>query len=141
MKNIINKFVGMNAETRARTIAAFIVAVADVLSVFNIIEFSDSQLNAIKNLVLMLVTGFVWAYCSHFKNNDYTKGAVQGTGVARQINREQKPGYIGERFYTNNDGTLLTENNTNFITEEVSEDTMAVEELEAESEINEEKDS
>ena len=46
MRDIINKFVGMNAETRARTITAFIIAVADALSVFGVISFSDAQLDS-----------------------------------------------------------------------------------------------
>ena len=134
MRDIINKFVGMNAETRARTITAFIVALADFLAVFGVINFSDAQLDAIKNLVLMVVTGFVWAYCSHYKNNDYTEGAVRGTGITRQINNERKEGYIGERFYTNQAGDLL-EHEEDYPLDEVDGDVMACEQMAAEAAI------
>lgn len=140
IKDIMNKFVGMNDGTRRRTVTAFIVAVADVLAVFNIIEFSDEQLNAIKNLALMIVTAFVWAYCSHYKNNDYTQGSVHGTGITRQIKLEQNPNYIGERFYTNEFGDLLTDDNKDYTKpEEVDGDVMAVEEALAEMKIAEEE--
>lgn len=138
MRDIINKFVGMNAETRARTITAFIIAVADALSVFGVISFSDAQLDAIKNLVLLVVTGFVWAYCSHYKNNDYTEGAVRGTGITRQINNERKEGYTGERFYTNQVGDLL-DNEADYDVEDVDGDVMACEQMAAEAAIAEDE--
>ena len=141
MRDIIEKFVGMNSDTRRRTITAFFVAVIDVLTVFQVIEFSDEQINAIKNIVLMVITAFVWAYCSHYKNNDYTKGAVIGTGITRQINSERDPNYVGERFYTNDAGELLDECGELEV-EKVDGDTMLAEELEAEMAIEqEEKDN
>lgn len=140
MKDILNKFVGMNSETRKRTITAFVVAVIDLLTVFQVIEFSNEQINAIKNIVLMAVTAFVWAYCSHYKNNDYTKGSVIGTGITRQINSERDPDYVGERFYTDENGRLLNSEETDIEMEDA--DVMAAEEMAAEMEIeNEEKDN
>ena len=140
MKDILNKFVGMNSETRKRTVTAFIIAVIDLLTVFQVIEFSNEQIDAIKNIVLMAVTAFVWAYCSHYKNNDYTKGSVIGTGITRQINSERDPDYVGERFYTDENGRLLNSEETDIEMEDA--DVMAAEEMAAEMEIeNEEKDN
>ena len=140
MRDILNKFVGMNKETRTRTVTAFVIAVIDALAVFNVISFSDAQIEAIKNLVLMIVTLFVWAYCSHYKNNDYTIGSTIGTGITRQIKREQDPDYIGERFYTNEQGHLLTETCGEDDYEEVDGDLMAAEEMAAEMAAEEDSD-
>ena len=41
---IINKYLGMNSETRERTILAIIMAIVDFLSAFNFIEVTDAQI-------------------------------------------------------------------------------------------------
>lgn len=138
---IINKYLGMNSETRERTILAIIMAIVDFLSAFNIIEFTDAQIQAIYKLVLVIVTAIVWAYCSHYKNNDYTEAGTIGTGITRQIKLEQDKDYIGERFYTNDDGSLLTEESSNFVTEQEDDDTMAAEFAAAEAESLEAEES
>ena len=90
MQKIFSSFVGMDRGTRTRTITAAITALLDFLSVFGIISFTDEQTQAIQKLVLVLVTGFVWAYCSHYKNNDYTEEACEGTGLTRLRKDEKK---------------------------------------------------
>ena len=137
---VINKYIGMNSETRERTILAIIMAIVDFLSAFNIIEFTDAQIQSIYKLVLAIMTAIVWAYCSHYKNNDYTEAGTIGTGVTRQIKLEQSEDYVGERFYTNADGSLFTEEGSNFVTEDEDEDTMAAEFMAAEAEASEESD-
>lgn len=138
INDILNRFVGMTAETRRNTIYAFIMALIDFLSAFHIIEFSDNQIEAIYKLVLVISTAIVWGYCSHYKNNDYTEAAVRGTGVTRQIKKEQEEDYIGERFFTNSDGDILSAED--FITEFVDGDTMAAEEMAAEFEEEEDNE-
>ena len=130
LKDLLDKYVGMNAETRERTILAVIMALVDFLSAFGIIEFTDGQIQAIYKLLLVISTAIVWGYCSHYKNNDYTEASVKGTGVTRQIKKEQEEGYVGERFFTNSDGDILSAED--FATEEVDGDTMAAEEMAAE---------
>lgn len=100
MRDMLNKFVGMNAETRRNTITAFVVAVLDFLTAFNIIHFSEEQTQAIYKLVLVVTTAIVWAYCSHYKNNDYTEEACIGTGVTRQLKAEKEKNYVGDFFFT-----------------------------------------
>ena len=85
MKNIINRLLGMNSETRARTLAAVVTAVLDFLSVFHIISFNDAQIASIQKVALTVLTAFVWAYASHYKNNDYTEEACEGTGYTRLL--------------------------------------------------------
>ena len=100
INDILNKYVGMTAETRKNTIYAVLMALVDFLSAFHIIEFSDNQIQAVYKLVLVISTAIVWGYCSHYKNNDYTEAAVRGTGMTRQLKLEQKEDYIGDYFYT-----------------------------------------
>ena len=96
MKNIINRIIGMNAETRARTVAAFVTAVLDFLAAFHIVHFSDAQTDAIYKIVLTIVTAFVWGYASHYKNNDFTEEACEGTGLTRLLKAEKKAGVYTE---------------------------------------------
>ena len=96
MKNIINRLIGMNAETRARTVTAFLTAVLDFLAAFHIVRFSDAQTNAIYKIVLTIVTAFVWGYASHYKNNDYTEEACEGTGLTRLLKAEKQAGVYTE---------------------------------------------
>lgn len=141
LKDLLDKYVGMNAETRKNTILAVIMAIVDFLSAFGIIEFTDNQIQAVYKLLLVISTAIVWGYCSHYKNNDYTEAAVRGTGVTRQIKKEQEEDYVGERYFTNSDGDILSADD--FETEEVDEDVMAAEEMAAEldeSEDNEQYD-
>lgn len=100
MKDTINRFVGMNDETRKQTVVAFITAVIDVLSAFNIIQFTDAQVQSIYKLALCLVTAFVWGYYSHYRNNDFTEIAAQHTAEMRQHKAELEDGYIGDKFFT-----------------------------------------
>lgn len=100
MKDIINKFVGMDEGTRKDTIAAFIVAVLDFLTAFNIIHFDELQIQAIYKLLLVIVTAIVWGYCSHYKNNNFTEEGCIGTGITRQLKKEKEENYIGDVFFT-----------------------------------------
>ena len=96
MKNIINRIIGMNAETRARTVAAFVTAVLDFLAAFHIVHFSDAQTDAIYKIVLTIVTAVVWGYASHYKNNDFTEEACEGTGLTRLLKAEKQAGVYTE---------------------------------------------
>lgn len=96
MKNIINRLIGMDAGTRTRTITALVTAVLDFLTAFGIVNFSDAQTDAIYKIVLTIVTAFVWGYSSHYKNNDFTEEACEGTGLTRLLKAEKKAGVYTE---------------------------------------------
>lgn len=85
MKEAIYKYIGMDAETRKQTVIAVLTAVIDFLSAFHIIEFTDEQIQALYKLALCLVTAFVWGYCSHYKNNNFTPEGLSGTLVTREM--------------------------------------------------------
>jgi hypothetical protein len=124
MKDAIYKFIGMDAETRKQTIIAFITAVVDFLSAFHIIEFTDEQVQAVYKLVLVVVTAFVWAYYSHYKNNNFTEEGCIGTGVTRQLKREKEKDYAGEIFYEDatEDPEVVAENEEYIVEEYGTED-------------------
>ena len=100
MNDLINKYLGMNDETRRQTIIAFITAVLDFLSAFHIIEFTDDQLQAVYKVALCIITAIVWGYCSHYRNNDFSEVAAQYTAEMRQHKAELSDDYGGERFFT-----------------------------------------
>lgn len=84
LKDVINRYIGMDAETRRQTIIAFLTALIDFLSAFHIIEFTDEQIQAVYKLVLCIVTAVVWGYCSHWKNNNYTPEMLSATIMGRE---------------------------------------------------------
>ena len=100
MKDILNRFVGMNAETRKQTVIAFVTALVDFCTAFHIIEFTDDQIQAIYKVALCIVTAIVWGYCSHYRNNDFTEVAAEHTADMRQHKAELDEDYIGDRFFT-----------------------------------------
>lgn len=83
MRDIIYKYIGLDAETRKQTVIAFITAVVDFCTAFHIIEFTDDQVQALYKMALCIVTAIVWGYCSHWKNNNYTPEAVVATAKLR----------------------------------------------------------
>ena len=84
LKDIIYKYIGLDEETRKQTIIAILTAFIDFLTAFHVIEFTDEQIQAIYKLVLCLVTAFVWGYCSHWKNNNYTPEMMSATILGRE---------------------------------------------------------
>lgn len=89
MKDFIYKYIGLDAETRRQTVIAVCTAVIDFLTAFHIIEFSDDQIQAIYKMALCLVTAFVWGYCSHYKNNNYTPEMVVATIKGRDAKEKR----------------------------------------------------
>lgn len=83
MRDIIYRYIGLDAETRKQTVIAFVTALVDFLTAFHIIEFTDDQVQALYKLALCIVTAIVWGYCSHYKNNNYSPEAVVATTKLR----------------------------------------------------------
>ena len=84
----------MNRGTKIR---AALLAVALVLAILAI--FGVFSLNLFGKIAISVFLVFAAIY-SHYMNNDYSEASCVGTGATRQIKREKKKGYIGERFYT-----------------------------------------
>ena len=122
MEAIINKLLGMDLQTRRRTIEAVVLYIFTAAATFNIPVLNDAQQDVIVKIAFLLVDGFILFYESHYKNNDHTSIAAEHTGAMRQEKAEQDPDYEGERFYTEEEGEDIDE----FEDEEVE-----VEEVEA----------
>lgn len=98
MNNIVNRLLGMNSGTRKRTLVAVITAVLDFLTAFHIISFDDAQIASLQKIALTVLTAFVWGFASHYKNNDYTEEACEGTGYTRLLKDMKKPDVYTEQF-------------------------------------------
>ena len=102
MEDLLNRFLGMNKETRERTIAAAVIYVLNLLVTFHIVEFTNEQMQAIAQVVVIIATGIGWLV-SHYKNNDYTPEGCIGTGITRQLKAEKEEEYIGDVFFEEDD--------------------------------------
>ena len=87
----------MNKETKIRTIVAAIVALNEVLMVFGVTQFEGVTENTIYTVVSTIAMVVAWAV-SHYKNNDYTAEACEGTGLTRLL-KAQKKEVAGENFF------------------------------------------
>ena len=88
----------MNRETIARTITSAIVAINACLVIFGVNLFGNITEDIIYQVVSAIVMIVAWAV-SHWKNNDFTKEAAEGTGYTRML-KEQKKGVVnGENFF------------------------------------------
>lgn len=98
MKDIIYKYIGLDAETRKQTVFAVVTAFVDFCTAFHIIEFTDDQVQALFKVALCIVTAIVWGYCSHYKNNNFTPEAVVATSKLRdaKTKRMRDQEYIEE---------------------------------------------
>lgn len=78
----MKKLLGLDAGTRARAVISIITAVTDILAVFGVIKFNDEQLEAIKNLALVVVSALVWLI-GFWYNENFTTEMCEATGEAR----------------------------------------------------------
>lgn len=81
----MGKIIGLDQGTRSRFILSFVTAIVDFLAVFGIITFNDSQINAIKNLALVVITAIVW-YVGFYFNECTTEENCELTGELRARN-------------------------------------------------------
>ena len=98
---IMNRVLGMDFQTRRRTVEAVVLYIFTALATFNVGPvLNDAQQDVIVKIVFLIVNAFVLFYEAHYKNNDHTPIAAKHTGEMRQEKVEQDPNYVGERFYT-----------------------------------------
>lgn len=79
---MLDKILGMDKGTRERTIASVVTAIVNFLAVFNIIQFSNEQVDAMVKLAIIIVTGIVWGY-GFYKNECHTEKNCKYTGIMR----------------------------------------------------------
>lgn len=95
---MLDKIIGIDKGTRERSVAFAITVIVDFLSAFDIIHFTDAQVDAMTKLAIFVVSVLVFLYC-HFKNSCHTEANLRATEEARQRNLEADPEYVGERFF------------------------------------------
>ena len=83
----------MNIGTRLRGIALILALVLTGFALFDIMMVFSAKIVIYIFLVLAAAVGYYY-------NEDFSEAACHGTGVTRQIKREENQNYIGERFYT-----------------------------------------
>lgn len=89
----------MNKETKIRTVGAIIVfALLCVKSLWGVDLSEIFTPEVITTLATLIVTGVTWAI-SHYKNNDFTKEACEGTGMTRLLKEMAKNKTEGENFF------------------------------------------
>ena len=72
----------MDKRTKVSGAVSLITAIVDFLAVFGFISFSDEQMNAIKNLALVVVTAIVW-FIGWYFNNCTSEANCEMTGELR----------------------------------------------------------
>lgn len=98
----------MNKGTKIRTALriAFSIYTAFCMWQVSIGELSQ-QLNApwlvAVCAVIIVLSGLVVDFLTTYFNNDYTEAASIGTGITRQVKREQQEVYNGDVFFTETD--------------------------------------
>ena len=83
----------MNRGTKIRTALMIAALVLAILAIFQVITGLFVKIAV--SVFLVAVVFAVWYF-----NSDLTEAGCIGTGATRQIKKEQKPEYVGERFYT-----------------------------------------
>lgn len=89
----------MNKETKIRTVASVLAfALVCVKSLWGVDLSEIFTPEVITTLATLIVAGVTWAI-SHYKNNDFTKEACEGTGYTRLLKEQNKGKNPGENFF------------------------------------------
>ena len=98
----------MNKGTKLRTALRVVFS---IYTAFCMWEVSIAKLSEQLNTpwlvalcaVIIVVSGLIVDVLTTYFNNDFTEEACEGTGITRQKKAEKKMGYIGDRFYDEED--------------------------------------
>ena len=101
----------MNKGTIIRTALVVATCLNTALMATDVAQFGNATLDLIYKIA-SVVLNFIIVACATYYNNDFTEAACKGTGYTRQLKDEMTPGYVGERFFTNEDGTPLEREET-----------------------------
>lgn len=87
----MDKLIGKDSGTRARTVTCAVTTVLQFLTVFNVIHFSDAQVDATIKLAVMIVNLIAWMVGFYF-NECHTDENCKYTGImrAKGVTPEQK---------------------------------------------------
>lgn len=88
----------MNKGTIIRTILVAATCLNTALMATDVAQFNNPKLDLAYKIASVVLNFIIVAAATYF-NNDYTEAASIGTGHTRQLKKEQKAGYIGDRFF------------------------------------------
>lgn len=91
----------MNNGTKIRTVARIAASAFAAFCVWQTVvdSFGNKTVSLIW-AILIIICGWIVDFATTYFNNDFTEDARIGTGITRQRKAEKKPGYVGERFFT-----------------------------------------
>jgi hypothetical protein len=82
MKRILEAILGLDLETKKRSIASIVMYVVAVLSIFGGIQVDDAKVDLIIKGLTAVALAITWAY-GYYKNENYTPEGCEGTGYTR----------------------------------------------------------
>lgn len=89
----------MNKGTIIRTILAIALVINSGAIASGVAEFENPTVNTVYKILSFCATAVI-LFVNTYYNNDYTEEACVGTGITRQMKAEKKEGYIGDKFFT-----------------------------------------
>ena len=92
----------MNNGTLIRTILVVATCFNTALMATDVAQFGNEKVNLVYR-VLSVIANFVIVFCATWFNNDYTEVAAKHTADMRQHKAELQDGYIGDRFFTDDE--------------------------------------
>ena len=96
----------MNKGTIIRTILVIATCLNTAMMATDFAQFHNATVDMVYKIV-SVVLNFIIVACATYYNNDYTEDACIGTGITRQRKAEKSADYVGERFYTDENGAPL----------------------------------
>lgn len=88
----------MNFGTKLRTVLAIATSLNTALMATDLTGFHNPTVDTVYKIV-SIILNFIIVACVTWYNNDFTEVACEHTGELRQKKAEQKPNYVGEKFY------------------------------------------
>ena len=96
----------MTKGTIIRTVLVIATCLNTAMMATDFAQFHNATVDMIYKIV-SVVLNFIIVACATYFNNDYSEAACKGTGYTRQLKAEQSANYVGERFFTDENGAPL----------------------------------
>lgn len=98
----------MNTGTIIRTVLVVATCLNTALLSTDFAQFQNPKIDFYYK-VISVALNFIIVACATWFNNDYTEEGCLGTGLTRQLKAENDPEYFGDRFFTDEEGDEIEE--------------------------------